>query len=298
MKYVNKISVLLSLLVVVLFSACNADQEGPLYTEGKGLSFVSSTLNPLVVSPSSPTFTVDILRGTTEGELEGTVQLYAYTGSGETEQEFPGCSVTGYHFADGENKTTITVDVTPLAIGQAITVELQFDSENVAVSGNNVTEVTVSKDYTWNNLGKATFYDNQFFYWYNEGNGVKVDMYQAAEQPNRYKLASPYAEFNAASWPASELSGFTKSTMDGDFVFLVQEDGTIVYNSYRIGMTYTGYGAITLEHPTSFGASASYNRQIDEKTFQLAPMYYMEESGAGFNCMAYDDIIIIKLGGE
>ena len=34
MKYVNKISVLLSLLVVVLFSACNADQEGPLYTEG------------------------------------------------------------------------------------------------------------------------------------------------------------------------------------------------------------------------------------------------------------------------
>lgn len=296
MKYVNKISVLLSLLIVVLFSACNADQEGPIYTEGKGLSFVSSALNPVVVSPSDPTFTIDIIRGTTEGELDGAIQLYAYsTLDDDTEQEFPGCTVTGYHFADGDNKTSITVDVTPLAIGQTITVELGFESDNVSIGGYNATSVSVSKDYTWNSLGEATFYDNQFFYWYNDGKGVKVDMYQAAEQPSRYKLVNPYAELNAASWPASELGGFTKSILGGDFVFIVQEDGTIVYNSYRIGMTYTGYGEITIEHPTSFGLPTSYNRQLDDKTFQLAPMYYMAESGAGFNCTTYDDIILIEL---
>ncbi len=295
MKYVNKFAVLLSLLLVVLFSACNADQEGPLYTQNNGLSFVSSTLNPLVVSPSSPTFTVDILRGTTEGEFDGTVQLYAYIVTEDTKQEISGCTVTNYHFAEGENKTSVTVDVTPIAIGQTITVELKFADENVSVGGYNMTSVSVSKDYTWNSLGEATFYDNQFFYWYNNGNGVKVNMYQAVEQPNRYKLANPYAEFNAATWPASELEGFTKSTMDNDFVFIVQDDGTIVYNSYRIGMSYTGHGAITIEHPLSFGLSSSYNKQIDDKTFQLAPMYYME-SGSAFNCTVYDDVIIISLG--
>lgn len=36
MKYINRISVLLSLLTVLLFSACSTDQEGPLYTEGGG----------------------------------------------------------------------------------------------------------------------------------------------------------------------------------------------------------------------------------------------------------------------
>lgn len=151
--------------------------------------------------------------------------------------EMTGCTVTGYHFADGENKTSVIVDVTPLAIGQVVTVELEFASDNVSIGGNNTTSVSVSKDYTWNSLGEATFYDNQFFYWYNDGNGVKVKMYQAAEQPNRYKLVNPYAEFNAATWPASELPGFTKSLMDSDFIFIVQEDGSIVYNSYRLGMT-------------------------------------------------------------
>lgn len=296
MKYVNKISVLLSLLIVALFSACNADQEGPIYTEGKGMSFVSSVLNPVVVSPSDPTFTVDIIRGTTEGELDGTIQLYAYTIlDDDTEQEFPGCTVTGYHFADGENKTSITVDVTPLAIGKTISVELEFESENVSVGGYNATSVSVSKDYTWNSLGKATFYDNRFFYWYNEGNGVKVDMYQAAEQPNRYKLVNPYAEFNAATWPASEMQGYAKSILDGDFVFIVQEDGTIVYSTYRLGITYTGYGELTIEHPRSFGLPSTHNRQLDDKTFQLAPMFYIAETSQGMNFTTYDGVIIIEL---
>lgn len=298
MKYLNKISLFLSLLTVVLFSACNADQEGPLYTESNGASFVSTTLNPITVSPADPTFTVDLLRGTTEGELSGTVQLYAYTGSGETAQEFPGCTVTNFSFANGENITSITVDVTPLAIGQTITVELQFDSSNASIGGNNTTSVSVSKDYTWNSLGEATFYDNQFFYWYNNGNGVKVELFQAAEQTNRYKLEDPYAEFNAANWPASELAGFTKDLTGGDFIFLVQEDGSIVYNSYRIGMNYTGYGVITMEHPLSFGMSASHNLQIDANTFQLAPMYYMADSQAGFNCTGLDEVVMIVLGNE
>ena len=87
-----------------------------------------------------------------------------------------------------------------------------------------------------------------------------------------------------------------KGLVDGDFIFIVQEDGTIVYDSYSIGMIYTGYGAITIEYPTAFGLSASHNRQIDDKTFQLAPMYYMAESGAGFDCSGYDEVVLIELG--
>ena len=64
MKYINRISVLLSFLTVLLFSACNIDQEGPLYTEGEGqgVTFISKSLDGVVVSPAEPTFTIDLLR--------------------------------------------------------------------------------------------------------------------------------------------------------------------------------------------------------------------------------------------
>ena len=56
----KKIFILLTLLVTVLFSACNADQEGEIYS-GSGandLSFSASNLGSFTLAPSAPTLSV------------------------------------------------------------------------------------------------------------------------------------------------------------------------------------------------------------------------------------------------
>lgn len=290
---IKKISILMTLLVTVLFSACDTEQEGAIYVpDNAGVSFTASNLGSFTVPPTEPTVAIELFRGNTTGEYSGTVSVSAVSGRVPLE----GVTASGFTFADGEAQTTVTVNGGVLAIGQTATVTLTLDdADNVSIGGTASTSFNISMDYTWNSLGEATFYDNQFFYWYNDGNGVQVEMFQAAEAPQRYKLADPYAEFNAANWPASELDGFTKATTGGDFIFIVQDDGSIVYDSYAIGMNYTGYGEITIEYPADFGLPTSYNRQLDDRTWQLAPMFYMAESGAGFNCSAIEGVVIIQL---
>ena len=147
MKYINRISVLLSFLTVLLFSACNTDQEGPLYTEGEGqgVTFISKSLDGVVVSPAEPTFTIDLLRSNTTSAYSGDIIISAVL----NKMPFEGCTVTGFNFAAGENKTTITVDVTPLQISQVITVTLALSvpEGDVAISGTAQASFTVIKDY-------------------------------------------------------------------------------------------------------------------------------------------------------
>lgn len=172
MKYINRISVLLSFLTVLLFSACNTDQEGPLYTEGEGqgVTFISKSLDGVVVSPAEPTFTIDLLRSNTTSAYSGDIIISAVL----NKMPFEGCTVTGFNFAAGENKTTITVDVTPLQISQVITVTLALSvpEGDVAISGTAQASFTVIKDYNWQELGEGTFTDNYFF-----GGTNKVKVY-------------------------------------------------------------------------------------------------------------------------
>ena len=193
MKYVNKISVLLSLLAVTLFSACNADQEGPLYTESNGLSFVSSTLNPLKIVPDSPTFTVDLLRSNTEGDLTGSVKVSASMGDTAVE----GVTVSDYAFTDGENTASITIDVSVMSIGETITVGLALDSEDVSVGGYGETSVDVTMDYSWQSIGTGSWQDGIISSLYT-GGGIdpsltwEVEVEQAVENPAIYRAVDPY----------------------------------------------------------------------------------------------------------
>ena len=158
MKYLNKITILLSFLALGLFTACDDEQKGAEYT-GQGVTFSSGSLTSVVVSPNDPTFTVDIFRTNVSGSLSGNVSITA-TLADKNKTPLPGCTVSGYTFGDGEAKSAVTVNVDPLAIGVELNVTLNIEGDNIAVSGTNKTTVVVSKDYNWQLLGKGTYTDN------------------------------------------------------------------------------------------------------------------------------------------
>ena len=304
---IKKISILLSLLVTVLFSACEQDNMGPVYGEG-GLTFSASSLGSVTIAPTDPTFTVDLFRGDTAGELSGALSVNVYqtaTENGQTIQiPMPGATVTDYSFAAGENITTVTVDMseTGLAIGATATVELSFDATLASIGGSNTVDADVTMDYTWVNIGTGTFADNMFFYWYDNGKGsneVDVDIFEAAEVPGLYYIDDPWAEYMSATWGA-DMEGLGKSTnpSDGIFQFQVQEDGEVVYNPYFFGLNASGMGLgdISMVGPTHIQPSTpGHNRLVDATTIFLAPWFVDLNAGSGWNLTAEDGVIIITL---
>ena len=297
---IKKISILLVSLVTVLFSACDQDNMGPTYSEnGTGLTFSAESLGNLTVAPTDPTFTVDLLRGNTAGELSGALQIYVADADGN---EMTGATVTNYSFADGEGVATVTVDISQigLEIGETATVEMAFESTLASVSGSNTTSANVTMDYTWISLGTGTFADNFFFAWYNNGdNAVDVEIFEAAEVPGLYYIDEPWAEYMGAAWGA-DMSGLGKSTTptDGEFQFQVQTDGTVVYNPYFFGLNASGMGLgdLTMVGPTHIQPSTpGHNIKLDDTTIQLAPWFVDLEAGSGWNNTAEDEVIIITL---
>jgi hypothetical protein len=290
MKYINKISVLLSLLTVLLFSACSTDQEGPLYAErtGQGVTFISKSLDGVVVSPAEPTFTIDLLRSNTASAYSGEVTISALL----DKQPLEGCTVTGFSFAAGENRTTVTVDITPLKISQqlSVTLTLSIPKEDVAISGTATASLAASKDYEWVELGKGTFTDNYFF---GSTNAVTI---MKAEGFDRYRVVKPYDNYYTNGLPADLAGQFSLATAKVTNLDFWIQDGGVLYNAFAIGLNYTGGGDVLAYHPSSFqGMTTAFNKVIDEKTIQLAPYYYIKELEGGFDGATSDEIIIITL---
>lgn len=282
MKYLNKISVLLMVLVAGLFTACNTDQEGPTYVK-QGVTFLSSSLAGVSVPSTDPTFTVDVVRALGDGAMSGDVSISAVVG----DEPLEGCTVTGFSFAEGETMTQITVNVEPLAIGASleVTLTLNVDDDLVAVSGTKTATITVQKDYNWVELGTGSFIENFFV-------GVEVPVtIMKAEGFDRYRVMNPYDEVYAGGVP----DGFTTSLSKANYIDFWVTDGLVYYNAFGIGLAYTGYGDVYAYHPAALQMDGSNNKVIDEKTFALAPVFYMPDAGGYFDGSVYEDTMLIIL---
>lgn len=286
MKYLNKISVFSSLLMLGLFTACNTDQEGLEYI-GQGVTFSSEALTSVIVSPNDPTFTIDVYRANADVAVSGTITMTA-TLDDEKETPLEGCTVSSYSFAAGETMTTTTVNVEPLAIGVDLIVDLTIENKDVAVSGTNTTSVVVSKDYNWLPLGKGTFTDNFAI-------GVTYDVeILKAEGFDRYRVMAPYAESmikddgGNGNWVASSSAPYVDFWTSG---------AEVRFNPFFIGLNYQGLStqAIYAYHPTALGLSGAFNKWVGEKTVQLAPYYYIAALQGGFDYTTKNGVIVITL---
>ncbi len=288
MKYLNKITVLLSFLTLGLLASCNQDQEGPGYA-GSGVTFSSGTLASVVVSPNEPTFTVDIFRTDVSTAQTGSVSITAVLAD-KNKTPLDGCTVTDYSFAAGEGMTTVTVNVDPLAIGIDLNVTLSIADTDIAVSGTSKTALVVSKDYNWQLLGKGTYTDN-----WSSGVTYEADIYKA-EGFDRYRVMDPYTESlknDDGEWETWVSIG----TVTPYVTFWSTTDGMVTFSPFSMGINYEGDNSqpIYAYPPSAFvGLPLTFNKWLDAKTIQLAPYYYIDGLG-GWDYTKTNGVIVITL---
>ena len=284
----NKVLFGLTIVAAALFSSCNKDNEGAIYSNqgNAGVSFTASTLATVEVPASNPVFDVEIVRGNTVGAATGNLTATLKAGN----EVIPGATVSAFNFADGQNSTTVSVNIAPLAVGVAGTITLTIDDADASIGGVKSTTMKVSKAYEWKSLGKGYFLDN-FFGMESEPEILKAegfDRYRVIEPCEPYRIANADTD----SWVASSSAPFIE--------FWV-EDGLVFWDEWFTGQNYDGDKAspIYAWHPSAFSSLNDpefwqYSKFLDAKTVQLAPYYYIDGVG-GWNYTQRDGVVYIVL---
>lgn len=285
----NKVFFGLTIVAAALFSSCNKDNEGAVYSNqgNAGLSFTASTLAAVEVPASNPVFDVEIVRGNTSGAATGNLTATLKAG----DEVIPGATVSAFNFADGQNSTTVSVNIAPLAVGVAGTITLTIDDADASIGGVKSTTMKVSKAYEWKSLGKGYFQDN-FFGMESEPEILKAegfDRYRVIEPCEPYRIANADTD----SWVASSSAPFIE--------FWV-EDGLVFWDEWFTGQNYDGDKAspIYAWHPSAFSSLNDpefwqHSKFLDEKTIQLAPYYFIDSLGGGWNYTQKDGVVYIVL---
>lgn len=285
----NKVLFGLTIVAAALFSSCNKDNEGAIYSNqgNAGLSFTASTLATVEVPASNPVFDVEIVRGNTVGAATGNLTATLKAGNAEVS----GVTVSGYSFADGQNSTTVSVNISPLEVGVAGSLTLTIADADASVGAVKSTTMKVSKAYEWESLGNGQFYDNFF------GMTSQPEI-RKAKGFDRYRVMEPCEDFRAEAIAGGDTWAAASSA---PYIELWVEDGLVFWEDWFTGQNYDGDKAqpIMACHPSGWSSMATadfwqYSKFLDEKTIQLAPYYYIDGVG-GWNYTQKDGVVYIVL---
>lgn len=285
----NKVLFGLTIVAAALFSSCNKDNEGAVYSNqgNAGLSFTASTLAAVEVPASNPVFDVEIVRGNTVGAATGSLSATLMAGNAEVS----GVTVSGYSFADGQNSTTVSVNISPLEVGVAGSLTLTIADADASIGGVKSATMKVSKAYEWKSLGKGQFYDNFF------GMTSQPEILKA-EGFDRYRVIEPCEDFRAEAIAGGDTWAAASSA---PFIELWVEDGLVFWEDWFTGQNYDGDKAqpIMACHPSGWSSMSTadfwqFSKFLDEKTIQLAPYYYIDGVG-GWNYTQKDGVVYIVL---
>ena len=292
----NKVLFGLTIVAAALFSSCNKDNEGAIYSNqgNAGVSFTASTLESVAVPASNPVFDVEIVRGNVSGAASGTIS--ASLKAGDT--EVSGVTVSGYNFADGQNATTVSVNIAPLEVGVVGTLTLTIADTDASVGAVKTTTIKVSKAYEWKSLGIGTYTDAWTTGSEANPNGVTVNVeIMKAEGFDRYRIMNPYKEYLASDQGAADWGDWIASS-SAAYIEFYTVDGIIYYDDIFLGLNYQGDKTqpIYACHPSGWSSlSSDHNKWWDDKTAQFAPYYYIPALDGGWNNSQYDGVIIVTL---
>ena len=176
MKFINKISVLLCLLSVVMFTSCDQENEGEIYNgatnEITGVTFTSGSLSAVTVTADSPYAYIDLFRANGDVAESGNVTMTVTVDDNIFEDLL---KVEGYVFEEGQTQTTIKIDASALAVGLKVNVSLKLNAES-SVTAVTETKFAISKDYSWEPLGTGLWTDGLICSIFNVDAGVQWEV--------------------------------------------------------------------------------------------------------------------------
>ncbi|MDR0429398.1 MAG: hypothetical protein LBH58_02830 [Tannerellaceae bacterium] len=299
-----------SLLLVGLFSSCEADNVGTEYGKIEGITFASSTLNSVTIQPSDWTFAVEIYRADVSDALSGSLTIAPATVIRDKRIQINekdtlvkdtvplNCTITGYSFAAGETMAMSTVTVEGLKIGEESVITLSIPEELISPTGIGETTVRVRMDYLWEVLGTGkytdafVYSDDNGFVWYD----VEI---QKANGYERYRVMAPYVEM-LKDVAKTEDKSWVGNTSAPYVEFWTTTGDLVEFAPFNTGLIYDGNpnAPIVAMHASYFvGLSPEYSKWVMDGVAHLAPLYYIESLQAGFNHTGTLGLIYIALPG-
>ena len=161
MKYLHKISLLLSIFAVGLFASCDTENEGAIYEPANpGVKFQVEEAE-VVLLPNDAGTSTFLFRNSTDTDLTVSLTSGLYLGTDDNGNDIiealpEGISVpSSVTFPKGEGKVQIPITVGDVTLGVANVVKIALANESVAVeiAPVNSTLVSITKDYVWKSAG-------------------------------------------------------------------------------------------------------------------------------------------------
>ena len=161
MKYLHKISLLLSIFAVGLFASCDTDNEGAIYEPATPGAKFQVEEAEVVLLPSDAGTSTFLFRNNTETDLTVSLNSALYLGTDKDGNEVldalpEGISVpSSVTFAKGEGKVAVPINVGDVTLGATYTVKIALANESDAteIAPVNSTLVSITKDYVWKAAG-------------------------------------------------------------------------------------------------------------------------------------------------
>ncbi|MBQ7634540.1 MAG: hypothetical protein IJS89_03100 [Bacteroidaceae bacterium] len=236
-------SILFAAMLTTL-AACSDDGYWDAYVPGADgtgssveFSFTQNMVSVTLLPSDQPEVRIQIVRSTTKGDIE--LPVAAMLDEGLSGPEV-------VKFEDGSSTADYVITVSDdVIIGEEYNGVIAFAEEATSVTGINMCEVTIKKDYTWVDAGSCLWTSDLL------GGTGRVRIEKAQEAEGLYRAVSPWAAIDP-----EEVSG------NYPFEFTLDED----YNAATIpnmwtdfGLLYSStYGNLALLYHPSYGA-AFYN---------------------------------------
>lgn len=284
MKYIKSLFSILMLLSLCVFTSCEQENEGVIYdANNQGLSFTFNTFE-FSAPANNPVISVPVYRAVADE---------AYTSSITVSTSAPGVTApSSVSFAAGEQETTIDINLgSELGVGVIATITITLNEADASVGGVAETEISAYKEYVFESLGMGTFQDNWAL-----GGTYSVEI-QKAQGFDRYRVIDPYMEGltnDDGEWENWIAMGTRCPYIE---FWETGEGDLILFNNFALGINYQAVASqpIRAYHASSFsGTNPEFSKKVDNKTYQLAPYYYINGVG-GWNNTEADGVIVITL---
>ena len=284
MKYIKSLFSILMLLSLCVFTSCEQENEGVIYdANNQGLSFTFNTFE-FSAPANNPVISVPVYRA---------VAGDAFTSSITVSTSAPGVTApSSVSFAAGEQETTIDINLgSELGVGVIATITITLNDADASVGGVAETEISAYKEYVFESLGMGTFQDNWAL-----GGTYSVEI-QKAQGFDRYRVIDPYKEGltnDDGEWENWIAMGTRCPYIE---FWETGEGDLILFNNFALGINYQAVASqpIRAYHASSFsGTNPAFSKKVDNKTYQLAPYYYINGVG-GWNNTEADGVIVITL---
>ena len=284
MKYIKSLFSILMVLSLCVFTSCEQENEGTIYNaKNQGLSF---TFNAFEMSApaNNPVISVPVYRAVA-GE--------AFTSTITVSTEAAGIvAPSNVSFAAGEKEAAIEINLgEELAVGQIVDITITLNEADASIGGVSETVVSAFKEYVFETLGMGTFEDNWAL-----GGTYEVEI-QKAIGFNRYRVIDPYKEGltnDDGEWENWIAMGTRCPYIE---FWETGVNDLILFNNFALGINYQAVGSqpIRAYHASSFsGTTPEFSKKLDDKTYQLAPYYYINGLG-GWNYTENNGVIVITL---